>query len=232
MAETEGENRHYGKIAAGWSVLTIASIRPLVRANASRTSNTHVLVFFIILVANVGGALTPLGNPTHFAGFLRGADFFWTIQNAWMQTGIVAALLLVMFPPRTSGVIGAELHGLCHCSGTRRQDAPFLRLRIVGGSCADAALCTAHPPSNFSNFEMELVDADTRIPRVDHCPLENNARDWSDARAVVSIREITHEQIPASLESMFDEIMERSAAGLTQAGDKPERQALPRPVAR
>ena len=82
------------------------------------------------------------------------------------------------------------------------------------------------------NFEMELVDADTRIPRVDHCPLENNARDWSDARAVVSIREITHEQIPASLESMFDEIMERSAAGLTQAGDKPERQALPRPVAR
>ena len=87
MAETEGENRHYGKIAAGWSVLTIASIRPLVRANASRTSNTHVLVFFIILVANVGGALTPLGNPTHFAGFLRGADFFWPYKTRGCRPG-------------------------------------------------------------------------------------------------------------------------------------------------
>jgi Na+/H+ antiporter NhaD/arsenite permease-like protein len=72
-------------------------IRPLIRANAPRTRNTHVVVFFIILVANVGGALTPLGNPPLFAGFLRGVDFFWTAQNVWMQTGIVAVLLLAMF---------------------------------------------------------------------------------------------------------------------------------------
>jgi Na+/H+ antiporter NhaD/arsenite permease-like protein len=72
-------------------------IRPLIRANASRTRNAHVVVFFIILVANVGGALTPLGNPPLFAGFLHGVDFFWTAQNVWMQTGIVAVLLLAIF---------------------------------------------------------------------------------------------------------------------------------------
>jgi Na+/H+ antiporter NhaD/arsenite permease-like protein len=72
-------------------------IRPLIRANAPRTRNAHVVVFFIILVANVGGALTPLGNPPLFAGFLHGVDFFWTARNVWMQTGVVAVLLLAMF---------------------------------------------------------------------------------------------------------------------------------------
>jgi Na+/H+ antiporter NhaD/arsenite permease-like protein len=72
-------------------------IRPLIRANAGRTTNAHIVVFFIILVANVGGALTPLGDPPLFAGFLRGVDFFWAAQNVWMQTGIVAVLLLTVF---------------------------------------------------------------------------------------------------------------------------------------
>ena len=53
-------------------------IRPLLRANGPRQHNVHVVVFFIILVANVGGALTPLGDPPLFVGFLRGVDFFWT----------------------------------------------------------------------------------------------------------------------------------------------------------
>jgi len=56
-----------------------------------------VIVFFIILVANVGGALTPLGDPPLFVGFLRGVDFFWTVRNLWLQTAIVAVLVLAMF---------------------------------------------------------------------------------------------------------------------------------------
>jgi Na+/H+ antiporter NhaD/arsenite permease-like protein len=72
-------------------------IRPLIRANAWRTQNAHVIVFFIILVANVGGALTPLGDPPLFVGFLHGVSFFWTMQNLWMQTAIVAVILLAMF---------------------------------------------------------------------------------------------------------------------------------------
>lgn len=72
-------------------------IRPLIRANKARSQNTHVFVFFIILVANVGGALTPLGDPPLFVGFLRGVDFFWPAQHLWMQTAIVAVVLLAIF---------------------------------------------------------------------------------------------------------------------------------------
>jgi Na+/H+ antiporter NhaD/arsenite permease-like protein len=57
----------------------------------------HVLVFFIILAANVGGALSPLGDPPLFVGFLRGVDFFWTTQHIWLQTAMVAGLLLILF---------------------------------------------------------------------------------------------------------------------------------------
>ncbi|HZS64842.1 MAG TPA: sodium:proton antiporter [Xanthobacteraceae bacterium] len=72
-------------------------IRPLIRANSFRPHKTHVVIFFIILVANVGGALTPLGDPPLFIGFLRGVDFFWTAQHLWRQTLIVAALVLGVF---------------------------------------------------------------------------------------------------------------------------------------
>jgi Na+/H+ antiporter NhaD/arsenite permease-like protein len=72
-------------------------VRPLIRANANRLHNTHVVVFFIILVANIGGALTPLGDPPLFVGFLRGVDFFWPAQHLWMPTAIMASLVLAMF---------------------------------------------------------------------------------------------------------------------------------------
>jgi len=72
-------------------------IRPVIRANERRRHRAHVIVFFIILVANVGGALTPLGDPPLFVGFLRGVDFFWTVRHLWLQTAIVAVLVLAMF---------------------------------------------------------------------------------------------------------------------------------------
>jgi Na+/H+ antiporter NhaD/arsenite permease-like protein len=72
-------------------------VRPLIRANAARLNNVHVLVFFIILVANVGGALSPLGDPPLFMGFLRGVDFFWTTKNLLLPTALVAGLVLLAF---------------------------------------------------------------------------------------------------------------------------------------
>jgi len=72
-------------------------IRPLLRAIEQRRNRVHVVVFFIILVGNVGGALTPLGDPPLFVGFLRGVDFFWTAQNLWLQTAIVAVAVLAAF---------------------------------------------------------------------------------------------------------------------------------------
>jgi Na+/H+ antiporter NhaD/arsenite permease-like protein len=72
-------------------------IRPLVRANAARLHNAHVFVFFIFLAANIGGSLTPLGNPPLFVGFLRGIDFFWTAQRLLKPTAVTAALVLFIF---------------------------------------------------------------------------------------------------------------------------------------
>ncbi|MGE3833088.1 MAG: sodium:proton antiporter, partial [Parvibaculaceae bacterium] len=63
---------------AGTTGAAMVMIRPVLRANDDRKRNVHIIVFFIFLVANIGGSLTPLGDPPLFLGFLRGVDFFWT----------------------------------------------------------------------------------------------------------------------------------------------------------
>jgi Na+/H+ antiporter NhaD/arsenite permease-like protein len=72
-------------------------IRPLIRANDGRRHNIHVVVFFIFLVSNIGGALSPLGDPPLFLGFLRGVDFFWTTTHLLPATLFVAGIVLVVF---------------------------------------------------------------------------------------------------------------------------------------
>lgn len=89
-----------GAAMASWIGTTGASmilIRPLIRANAGRRHNAHVVVFFIFLVSNIGGALTPLGDPPLFLGFLRGVDFFWTTRTLWPQTLFAVWILLMLF---------------------------------------------------------------------------------------------------------------------------------------
>ena len=72
-------------------------VRPLLRANAARLHNVHVVVFFIFLVGNIGGALSPLGDPPLFIGFLNGIDFFWPLKNLWQPTAFVVACVLALF---------------------------------------------------------------------------------------------------------------------------------------
>ena len=72
-------------------------VRPVIRANDARRHNAHVLVFFIFLVANAGGALTLLGDPPLFLGFLKGVDFFWTLRHLLAPTALLCALLLATF---------------------------------------------------------------------------------------------------------------------------------------
>ena len=72
-------------------------IRPLLRANEGRKHLVHIVVFFIMLVGNVGGALTPLGDPPLFIGFLNGVDFFWTTRFLALPTLLLAAALLGIF---------------------------------------------------------------------------------------------------------------------------------------
>jgi Na+/H+ antiporter NhaD/arsenite permease-like protein len=71
-------------------------VRPLLRANARRARRAHVIVFFIFLVSNVGGALTPLGDPPLFLGFLEGVPFFWTLR-LWPQWLLTVTLVLAVF---------------------------------------------------------------------------------------------------------------------------------------
>ncbi|MDM0048290.1 sodium:proton antiporter [Variovorax sp. J22R115] len=72
-------------------------IRPMIRANDNRKHKVHVVVFFIFIVSNVGGSLTPLGDPPLFLGFLKGVDFFWTAKNIFPDTLFVVGALLAIF---------------------------------------------------------------------------------------------------------------------------------------
>lgn len=72
-------------------------IRPLLKANDNRKHNVHVVIFFIFLVANIGGGLTPLGDPPLFLGFLKGVDFMWTIQHMLAPVLISTVVLLTIF---------------------------------------------------------------------------------------------------------------------------------------
>ncbi len=72
-------------------------VRPLIRANKWRKFKTFILVFFIFLVANIGGALTPLGDPPLFLGFLKGVPFLWTLKLFPIWITAVAILLGIYF---------------------------------------------------------------------------------------------------------------------------------------
>jgi Na+/H+ antiporter NhaD/arsenite permease-like protein len=88
-----------GAVLASWMGTTGAAmllIRPFLRANNYRKNRTFMVVFFIFLVANVGGSLTPLGDPPLFLGYLHGVSFFWTFK-IMPHMLVVSALLLVIY---------------------------------------------------------------------------------------------------------------------------------------
>ncbi len=80
----------------GTTGASMLMLRPLLRANDNRVHKAHVVVFFIFIVSNAGGALTPLGDPPLFLGFLQGVDFFWTVGHLWQPTLFLISVLLVL----------------------------------------------------------------------------------------------------------------------------------------
>ena len=89
-----------GAVLASFMGTTGASmllIRPLIRANDNRKHKAHVVVFFIFIVSNIGGSLTPLGDPPLFLGFLKGVEFFWTVRTLLPETLFLLGALLVIF---------------------------------------------------------------------------------------------------------------------------------------
>ncbi len=88
-----------GALLASWMGTTGAAmllIRPFLRANNYRKNRTFMVVFFIFLVANVGGSLTPLGDPPLFLGYLHGVTFFWTFK-IMPHMLLVSVLLLIIY---------------------------------------------------------------------------------------------------------------------------------------
>ena len=118
-----------GTVLAGWMGTTGASmllIRPMIRANDDRKHKIHVFVFFIFLVSNIGGALTPLGDPPLFLGFLKGVSFFWTTTHLFSEMLVCAIILLALFYALDSYWYRREGH-------LKRDPTPESPIRIEGG---------------------------------------------------------------------------------------------------
>lgn len=111
----------------GTTGASVLMIRPLLRANDNRRSAVHVVVFFIFIVSNAAGSLTPLGDPPLFLGFLQGVDFFWTLRHLLPETLLLVGALLAIFwvldswHYRREGVLPAD-------------PTPDSRIRIEGGA--------------------------------------------------------------------------------------------------
>jgi Na+/H+ antiporter NhaD/arsenite permease-like protein len=112
----------------GTTGASMVLIRPLLRANDDRKHNAHTVVFFIFLVANIGGSLTPLGDPPLFLGFLKGVDFFWPLRAMWAPMLLACSALIVIFFVIDSVLYRTEGH-------LPRDPTPDrLPLRVTGGN--------------------------------------------------------------------------------------------------
>ena len=105
----------------GTTGVSMVLIHPLLRANAHRTQRVHLVVFFIVLCANAGGATSPLGDPPLYLGFLHGVPFLWPVQNLTKALLLLAGPLLLAFflldtylarrEPRPAAPSGLRLRG-------------------------------------------------------------------------------------------------------------------------
>lgn len=111
----------------GTTGASMIMIRPMIRANDNRPFNVHVVIFFIFIVSNIGGALTPLGDPPLFVGFLRGVEFFWTTQHLLTETLFVAGIVLVVF-----FAIDSYFHSKEGGQSKIKDPTPDSRIRVRG----------------------------------------------------------------------------------------------------
>jgi Na+/H+ antiporter NhaD/arsenite permease-like protein len=81
----------------GTTGASVVLIRPLLRANKTRVAKAHIVVFFIFIVSNCGGLLTPLGDPPLFMGFTKGVPFEWTAINLWKEWFFINAALVLVY---------------------------------------------------------------------------------------------------------------------------------------
>ncbi|MEE8340862.1 MAG: sodium:proton antiporter [Candidatus Neomarinimicrobiota bacterium] len=153
-----------GTILASWMGTTGAAmllIRPLIRANQHREHKVHVIVFFIFLVANIGGSLTPLGDPPLFLGFLKGVDFFWTTTAMLKPMIFMVVSLLIIFLFIDSKYYGMEDHSKKPSLEKNEKlgiegSINFLFLFGVIGAVLMSGVWNPHISITFFNVELTL----------------------------------------------------------------------------
>jgi Na+/H+ antiporter NhaD/arsenite permease-like protein len=91
----------------GTTGASMVLVRPLLRATRTRESRAHVVVFFIFIVSNCGGVLTPFADPPLFLGFLKGVPFEWTL-GLWKEWALVIGVLLIVFGVVDSRILDRE----------------------------------------------------------------------------------------------------------------------------
>jgi Na+/H+ antiporter NhaD/arsenite permease-like protein len=111
-------------------------VRPMLRANGWRKHKAHVFVFFIFLVSNLGGLLTPLGDPPLFLGFIHGVPFFWTLR-LFPEYLFVSAIVLAAFVVLDRRLIRREVenrptHDLPHRRTSFRIEGAHNFLLLIG----------------------------------------------------------------------------------------------------
>ncbi len=119
-----------GTAIASWMGTTGAAmllIRPILRANEWRRYRVHTIVFFIFLVANIGGSLTPLGDPPLFLGFLKGVEFFWPTKHMLVPMVVVATILLAIYFTLDTWLYNREPEG-----ETGPKDLHYAPIRLEG----------------------------------------------------------------------------------------------------
>ncbi|WP_028576578.1 sodium:proton antiporter [Desulfomicrobium escambiense] len=159
-----------GTLLASWMGTTGAAmllIRPLMRAISHRKYKVHTIVFFIFLVANIGGSLTPLGDPPLFLGFLKGVSFFWTTVHLFMPFAAMSAILLTLYFIIDTVLFGKEGRPQSPDAG---QDGKLrlegsLNLLLLGGVVAGVLMSGMWKPEG--GFTLYHV----------HVELQNVARD-------------------------------------------------------
>jgi Na+/H+ antiporter NhaD/arsenite permease-like protein len=143
-----------GTLLASWVGTTGASmllIRPMIRANSHRKKKAHIVVFFIFLVSNIGGCLTPVVDPPLFLGFLRGVPFFWTMRLLPLLLFNTVVLLAIFF------IMDTRLYGKESAADKKPEKkgggAPlslagahnFLFLAVIVGSVILSGVTASHP---------------------------------------------------------------------------------------
>lgn len=110
----------------GTTGASVVLIRPFLKANQTRRHKAHLAVFFIFIVSNCGGLLTPLGDPPLYLGFLRGVPFTWTL-GLWKPWAVTLGLLLIVFY-----LLDRRLDARERSAGTRPASPAAPRFRLEG----------------------------------------------------------------------------------------------------